>query len=293
MNHLHDHLAVPPQRSFSGGQVWAAPAAVKIMSAIRRVVWLMYFVIFFFLVVPNAFFAAFVVFFLAAAPKIPCAKAIFVCGSKPCFTLQNCTRTLLECRTLMALKQNLSVCLASCQILAQVSSLTSRVLVYLHIVCFFSGAVSRRQSVPVAQGCGLAGSAVVWVREPKPFCSPPIPLVLTLRPLPSFQPPSVVMAEAHQAVAFQFTVTQAGVDVRLSHQALTEIYLSGVRSWRKRLVRLKVPPPSTLACVWGFFTHCSVFFSEILCTHIKKKTFLNEWIFHPRLKWGGLSPLSK
>ncbi|XP_075890507.1 carnitine O-palmitoyltransferase 1, liver isoform-like isoform X2 [Nelusetta ayraudi] len=47
------------------------------------------------------------------------------------------------------------------------------------------------------------------------------------------------MAEAHQAVGFQFSVTQEGVDVRLSHQALTEIYLSGVRSWRKRLVRLK------------------------------------------------------
>lgn len=51
------------------------------------------------------------------------------------------------------------------------------------------------------------------------------------------------MAEAHQAVAFQFTVTREGVDVRLSHQALTEIYLSGVRSWKKRFVRLKVPPP--------------------------------------------------
>uniref|UniRef100_A0A671YDP8 carnitine O-palmitoyltransferase n=1 Tax=Sparus aurata TaxID=8175 RepID=A0A671YDP8_SPAAU len=47
------------------------------------------------------------------------------------------------------------------------------------------------------------------------------------------------MAEAHQAVAFQFTVTPEGIDVRLSHQALTEIYLSGVRSWKKRLIRLK------------------------------------------------------
>ncbi|XP_053720643.1 carnitine O-palmitoyltransferase 1, liver isoform-like isoform X1 [Synchiropus splendidus] len=47
------------------------------------------------------------------------------------------------------------------------------------------------------------------------------------------------MAEAHQAVAFQFTVTPDGIDLRLSHQALTEIYLSGVRSWKKRIVRLK------------------------------------------------------
>lgn len=47
------------------------------------------------------------------------------------------------------------------------------------------------------------------------------------------------MAEAHQAVAFQFTVTSEGVDLQLSHQALTEIYLSGVRSWKKRIIRLK------------------------------------------------------
>uniref|UniRef100_A0A8C6UFC4 carnitine O-palmitoyltransferase n=1 Tax=Neogobius melanostomus TaxID=47308 RepID=A0A8C6UFC4_9GOBI len=47
------------------------------------------------------------------------------------------------------------------------------------------------------------------------------------------------MAEAHQAVAFQFTVTPEGIDLQLSHQALSEIYLSGVRSWKKRVIRLK------------------------------------------------------
>uniref|UniRef100_A0A6Q2XZ28 carnitine O-palmitoyltransferase n=1 Tax=Esox lucius TaxID=8010 RepID=A0A6Q2XZ28_ESOLU len=47
------------------------------------------------------------------------------------------------------------------------------------------------------------------------------------------------MAEAHQAVAFQFTVTPEGIDLQLSHQALTEIYLSVLRSWKKRLIRLK------------------------------------------------------
>ncbi|XP_042363360.1 LOW QUALITY PROTEIN: carnitine O-palmitoyltransferase 1, liver isoform-like [Plectropomus leopardus] len=48
------------------------------------------------------------------------------------------------------------------------------------------------------------------------------------------------MAEAHQAVAFQFTVTPEGIDVQqLSHQALTEIYLSGVRSWKKRIIGIK------------------------------------------------------
>uniref|UniRef100_A0A8C2WMX8 carnitine O-palmitoyltransferase n=1 Tax=Cyclopterus lumpus TaxID=8103 RepID=A0A8C2WMX8_CYCLU len=47
------------------------------------------------------------------------------------------------------------------------------------------------------------------------------------------------MAEAHQAVAFQFTVTPDGIDLHMSHQALTEIYLSGVRSWKKRIIGLK------------------------------------------------------
>ncbi|KAM4882389.1 carnitine O-palmitoyltransferase 1, muscle isoform [Thomomys bottae] len=47
------------------------------------------------------------------------------------------------------------------------------------------------------------------------------------------------MAEAHQAVAFQFTVTPEGVDVRLSREALKHIYLSGINSWKKRLIRIK------------------------------------------------------
>nr|XP_023654255.1 carnitine O-palmitoyltransferase 1, liver isoform-like [Paramormyrops kingsleyae] len=47
------------------------------------------------------------------------------------------------------------------------------------------------------------------------------------------------MAEAHQAVAFQFTITPEGIDVQLSHQALAEVYRSGVRSWKKRLARMK------------------------------------------------------
>ena len=48
------------------------------------------------------------------------------------------------------------------------------------------------------------------------------------------------MAEAHQAVAFQFTVTPDGVDFRLSREALKHIYLSGINSWKKRLIRMKV-----------------------------------------------------
>uniref|UniRef100_A0A452UVI6 carnitine O-palmitoyltransferase n=1 Tax=Ursus maritimus TaxID=29073 RepID=A0A452UVI6_URSMA len=47
------------------------------------------------------------------------------------------------------------------------------------------------------------------------------------------------MAEAHQAVAFQFTVTPDGIDLRLSHEALKQIYLSGLHSWKKKFIRFK------------------------------------------------------
>ncbi|KAM9481838.1 carnitine O-palmitoyltransferase 1, muscle isoform 1-T2 [Clarias gariepinus] len=44
------------------------------------------------------------------------------------------------------------------------------------------------------------------------------------------------MAEAHQAVAFQFTVTPEGIDLRLSREAFKHIYLAAVTSWRKRAI---------------------------------------------------------
>lgn len=47
------------------------------------------------------------------------------------------------------------------------------------------------------------------------------------------------MAEAHQAVAFQFTITPEGIDLQLSYQALNQIYRSGVRSWKKRVSRMR------------------------------------------------------
>lgn len=47
------------------------------------------------------------------------------------------------------------------------------------------------------------------------------------------------MAEAHQAVAFQFTVTPDGIDLHLCHEALRQIYLSGIHSWKKRFIRFK------------------------------------------------------
>ncbi|XP_052387127.1 carnitine O-palmitoyltransferase 1, liver isoform-like isoform X1 [Carassius gibelio] len=47
------------------------------------------------------------------------------------------------------------------------------------------------------------------------------------------------MAEAHQAVAFQFTVTPDGIDLQLSREVLKHIYISGVTSWKKRAIRFK------------------------------------------------------
>ncbi|KAG7454332.1 hypothetical protein MATL_G00258530 [Megalops atlanticus] len=47
------------------------------------------------------------------------------------------------------------------------------------------------------------------------------------------------MAEAHQAVGFQFTVTPDGIDLHLSREVLKHIYLAGVTSWRKRAIRFK------------------------------------------------------
>lgn len=47
------------------------------------------------------------------------------------------------------------------------------------------------------------------------------------------------MAEAHSAVAFSFTVTPEGVDVSVNHEALKAVWYSGLRSWKKRIGRMK------------------------------------------------------
>ena len=52
------------------------------------------------------------------------------------------------------------------------------------------------------------------------------------------------MAEAHSAVAFSFAVTHEGVNAHFDRDVLQLIWLSGVRSWRKRLVRLMVRIPT-------------------------------------------------
>ncbi|KAF4081211.1 hypothetical protein AMELA_G00158840 [Ameiurus melas] len=72
------------------------------------------------------------------------------------------------------------------------------------------------------------------------------------------------MAEAHQAVAFQFTVTPDGIDLHLCHEALRQIYLSALHSWKKRFIRFKNgvitgvypgSPSGLLVVVGGYLTY--------------------------------------
>ncbi|XP_054426437.1 carnitine O-palmitoyltransferase 1, muscle isoform [Pteronotus mesoamericanus] len=89
------------------------------------------------------------------------------------------------------------------------------------------------------------------------------------------------MAEAHQAVAFQFTVTPDGVDFRLSREALKHIYVSGINSWKKRLIRIKNgilrgvypgSPTSWLAVVMATVgsSYCNVDVSKGLICYIQR-----------------------
>ncbi|XP_071506916.1 carnitine O-palmitoyltransferase 1, liver isoform-like [Diadema antillarum] len=48
------------------------------------------------------------------------------------------------------------------------------------------------------------------------------------------------MAEAHAAVAFQFTVTPEGIDLNVNHEVLKAIFESGKRSWAEKLRRFQM-----------------------------------------------------
>lgn len=49
------------------------------------------------------------------------------------------------------------------------------------------------------------------------------------------------MAEAHQGVAFSFHVTEdEGLHVNVSFEAFKAVFYSGLRSWRRFLIRLLV-----------------------------------------------------
>ncbi|XP_036167239.1 carnitine O-palmitoyltransferase 1, muscle isoform isoform X2 [Myotis myotis] len=89
------------------------------------------------------------------------------------------------------------------------------------------------------------------------------------------------MAEAHQAVAFQFTVTPDGFDFRLSREALKHLYLTEINAWKKRLIRIKNgilrgvypgSPTSWLAVVMATVgsSYCNVDISNGLVYYIQK-----------------------
>jgi len=65
------------------------------------------------------------------------------------------------------------------------------------------------------------------------------------------------MAEAHSAVAFSFSVTPEGVNVNLNHEALKAVWKSGVRSWKKRIGRLKVCPTFVANFIFKNY-HCLI-----------------------------------
>ncbi|KAI0209134.1 Carnitine O-palmitoyltransferase 1, liver [Lamellibrachia satsuma] len=47
------------------------------------------------------------------------------------------------------------------------------------------------------------------------------------------------MAEAHSAVAFSFAVSHEGLHINVNHDALWAVWESGVRSWKKKIGRIK------------------------------------------------------
>lgn len=48
------------------------------------------------------------------------------------------------------------------------------------------------------------------------------------------------MAEAHQAVAFSFSITHEGWDINYDREVLNLVWDSGIRSWKKRFARFRV-----------------------------------------------------
>lgn len=47
------------------------------------------------------------------------------------------------------------------------------------------------------------------------------------------------MAEAHQAVAFSFSITHEGWDINYDREVLNLVWGSGMRSWKKRIARFR------------------------------------------------------
>lgn len=88
------------------------------------------------------------------------------------------------------------------------------------------------------------------------------------------------MAEAHQAVGFQFTVRPDGVDLKLSQEVIKNIYLSGVTAWKKRAIQFKVLQ-SKMSYSMGFL----VTFSQLKHTDDNKHVFIFLLFLHRMEYW--------
>lgn len=62
--------------------------------------------------------------------------------------------------------------------------------------------------------------------------------VLVRRWISDFGKKDDAMAEAHQAVAFSFSITHEGWDINYDREVLNLVWSSGLRSWKKRVARL-------------------------------------------------------
>ncbi|XP_049811314.1 carnitine O-palmitoyltransferase 1, liver isoform isoform X1 [Schistocerca nitens] len=104
------------------------------------------------------------------------------------------------------------------------------------------------------------------------------------------------MAEAHQAVAFSFSITHEGWDVNFDREVLHLVWQSGVRSWKKRFARFKnnikcgvYPAPlQSLWAIVGLFT--GMHFSKLgIIPKVVNKVILHiPWYHHgprPTVAW--------
>lgn len=218
----------------------------------------------------------FVIFFLSICPQyfLCFVWCNFCLLSKPCFTLKNCILALYVLRTLLAFKLNLFVCLAFCQILAQVSSLTRRVLVFLRIVCILPSAVSRRQAF-LSLSVDLQGGACVcrfvgWrfcEREPKSF---PLSLLSFPATSPALRTASRSRHGRSPPSGWLPVHRHAGGRGRA---ALPPGPHWDLPVWSSLLEETPRPTEGTSTlhtCLYlVLFIHCSVF-SEIMCTKEEK-----------------------
>nr|CAD7194400.1 unnamed protein product [Timema douglasi] len=98
------------------------------------------------------------------------------------------------------------------------------------------------------------------------------------------------MAEAHSAVAFQFSITHEGWDVNFDREVLHLVWQSGIRSWKKRLARFKNSIkngvyPASLQSLWAIVAIIvALHFTGVGVAHKYVNTITN-YLPAPTLQW--------